>query len=146
MRTLWRVARRRASWGRSSPPTLRMPRIRPFSPLPTDKPGNDLFRFKNCMDGTRIVKNTTLQICRFNMYQSSVSLLYSKNGYLHRGRKRPKHSFSSIEIHSSLCSAAFSHVQHSPLVTISICVKCVTGKGGVELFWRPYTAELLHSV
>ncbi len=59
VRTRWRPARRRAFWGRSSPPTLRMLRIRPFSPLPTDKPGNDPFRIKNCMDGTRLVKNTT---------------------------------------------------------------------------------------
>jgi hypothetical protein len=32
----------------------------------------------------------------------------------HRERKRPKHSFSSFEIYSWMCSAAFSQVKHSP--------------------------------
>jgi hypothetical protein len=55
----------------------------------------------------------------------------------HRGRKRAKHSFSSTEIYSRMCSAAFSQVQHClPLFMYSI--QCVARKGGVGLCWRSY--------
>ncbi len=67
--------------------------------------------------------------------------------YTQRGRKRPKHSFSSIKFTPWCVLWHYLKFSTLPPVTINnvqytVCV----GYGGAGLCWRPYTAGLLHSV
>ncbi len=64
------------------------------------------------------------------------NIVHILQDFYRRGRKRSKHSFSSIKIFSRMCSAAYSlKFSTLPPLTCTQCLQCVAGKKGVGLCW-----------
>ncbi len=89
---------------------------------------------KNCKEGLTLFQSLLLAL--------SVRQLTAKSSYPHRrGRGQSVH-FRLLKF----IGCVQWHALMINTLTISLCINCVAGKEGVGLCWRPYTAELLHSV